>query len=46
MEKIDISKLEINQPANYDSEPEIPYKDIQLIVEKINEIIESLPTKS
>jgi len=38
MEKIHLEKLEINQPADYESE-NIPYGDIQLLAEKINEII-------
>lgn len=39
MEKIDITKLEGNQPAG-DGEPQVPYEDIQMIAEKVNEIIE------
>jgi hypothetical protein len=39
MEKIDIEKLEINQPADYENET-IPYKDIQIIAEKVNEIVD------
>lgn len=39
METIDIEKLDMNQPADYESE-NIPYKDIILIAEKVNEIVD------
>ena len=40
MEKIDISKLEGNQPTKDEECMDIPYSDIRLLAEKINELIE------
>jgi len=45
MKKIDIEKLAGNQPADYDAEPQIPYEDIELLAEKINEVIDLLNGK-
>lgn len=40
IEKIDLTKLEGNQPPNYDDP--VPYCDIEKLAEKINEIIDYL----
>lgn len=42
MEKIDVSRLAGNESANYGSEAQIPYGDIKILADKINEIIDVL----
>ena len=41
MEKIDISKLQGNQPAMFGIEP-IPYGDKEKNAQKVNEIVEKI----
>ena len=44
MEKIDISKLSGNQVFDYDEEEPKYYEDIEILANKINEIIDFLTT--
>lgn len=41
MEKINITKLQGNQPCR-SGEEQIPYKDVEMLAEKVNEIIDHL----
>lgn len=42
IEKLDTTKLEGNKSASYEEVVKIPYDDIQVLADKINEIIEHL----
>ena len=39
IEEINIKELDGNTPASYGNEEVVPYDDIQMLAEKINEII-------